>query len=794
MKVSEQCIRNWISVPLSIEHICQQLTYSGLEVEEIKYPKFDFSKFIIGKIIHCMQHPNKSDFFIFMVNIGMNKNIRIVHNHKIKKNKKVVIALPESKLLNHKFVKLVNIFGVLSEGIFCKFLHVNIFIGDDNIIQLPDDAPIGIDFRKYYFCQNIILKVNVTPNRLDALGALGIAREVSILNNLPLPQIKKTDILNNSFDEFNINMKNINIIFSLLGVVVNKINLKFSTPDWIQLYLRRFNISPVNIIIDIFNYVFLKFGHSLYIFSSSEDINNISICYANNGDFLEYNKKKIFLNSKMLIIKSDKKIISYLGNIDYDFLPCNTNHENLFIGSFFIEPEVLNNSIYHFKKKKSIFFNEYFVNPYDQEFVINYVANLFIKICHGNIKSPVKIVQSKRYNNFINRKIKLFYEDINSIVGYNIDINIIHSILKQLHYHVVYKNRFWILTPPVWRIDIFIKEDIISDILRIYNYNNIPEKILTSKFFISEDNILHSSLKRVKYTLIDSGYHEVINYSFVDPGIQNIIYKHVDCISLINPISKELSCMRFSLIPGLLKMLLYHQNRQYEEVRFFESGLCFIKNNHYHLGVEQNLYLSGIIGNINYKNHWDGNEKRFDFYDIKGDVESIFSSIGYLQDISFKKKNMSYLKKGSSAEIIFHNCVIGYVGALNPYLLQQFDLTYSVFLFELYWHKINFQNIQCIKKISDFPSSKRDLSIIVSNNILVGDLIAACKKEFVEYISEIYIYDIYRGNNIPTGKKSVTFTIIFQSVNKTLEEKEINFMIDVCMKLLKKKFSAILRN
>lgn len=790
MKLSEHSLRNWIDTKLSIEVICEQITNSGLEVEEIKLNINNFKNIFIGEVISFKIHPYNDNLLVLKVNIGK-KIINIINNKNyIQKNIKVLVACIGSEIIYNKKIISLNIKGIISEGKLCTFHDIGIFNKINKIIKLPFFAPIGIELKDFNFYKDKIIKINTTFNRTDTFGAFGIAREVAILNNLEFPKLKNIKIPINFKKDIKI-LINKNINYNCFGRIIKNINLKTKTPIWIKEKLRKYHINNVNIVVDIINYIFIELGQSLYTFSFLNDFDNINVCFLKSHIILK-NNKDIYLNDKILILKNKNKILSLLGNIDYNLFPININENNLFLGSFFIDPNILNNSIYQFKINNKIKLNDYFVDPENQLKVIEYATYLFLKIC-GGYTSNITNIQSEKYFKYINREIKLYYKNIIKIIGFNICYYFIENILKKIGYTFFRKKDFWIIIPPSWRSDLLFEEDILSDIMRIYQYDKIISTPLITYNNFVKDDILENYLKRVKYTLVDLGYYEVINYSFIDPDIQKVIYPNKKFLFLQNPISKDMSCMRISLWPGLIKNLLYHQNRQYEEVCLFESGLCFFPIKQKKKFVKQNLYFSGIIGNLNYKYHWDVSAKKFDFYDLKGHVESIFDSIGYLKSIKFKKSIISGLHISNSVEIFFNNIFIGYMGELDPFLLNYFNINYSTFLFEIFWYKIHFKRLNLINKVSEFPYSKRDISIIIDEKILVEDIILFCKKQFISEIVKIYIIDIYTGNPIVKGKKSVTLTFIFQSMYKTFKDIEIDHMINDCVKKIYYKFHAILR-
>lgn len=792
MKLSEQSLRNWIDTKLNIKEISEQLTMSGLEVEDIQSYMKQLETIIVGEIVSVQYHPHITSCVVTKINIGKKIVTIICKNNTIKKNMKVCVAYSGTKLLNNRIVETINIHGIVSEGIICTFRDLGCINNENKIIVLPYSTRIGLCILDCVFYKDNIIKMNTTFNRIDVLGAFGIARDLSILNNLPKPKIMHINVPITITDHCKIFIKNSNMVYDFFGRFIKNLNLKRKTPIWMQEKLRKYEVDSVNVVVDIINYVFKELGQSVYAFSFLGHEYDVTIsCQNNNKCFI--NNENIILNDKIIVIKNKNQILSFLGNIDFNLFPINLNNQNLFIGSFFMDPNLVSNSVYYTQLKYHVSLKDYFVDPMLQKQAIEYTTNLFLKICGGNV-SKITHLQSDNYHSYVYRKIKLYYSHIIKIVGYDINDNVIEKILVRSGYKIILRENFWYVIPPSWRPDILIAEDVVSDIIRIYQYDKILSiPLISSNTFLQNDK-LENILKRVKYTLIDRGYYEVINYSFIDPKIQSFFDIKKQFLSLKNPISQDMSCMRLSMWPGLIKTLLYHQNRQYNEVQLFESGLCFIPNKASKLGVDQNLYFSGIIGNIHFnKYHWDIPARCFDFYDLKGDIEAMFDSIGYLDNIRFKKKTIPGLNLSNSVEIMFDDQIIGNMGELDPFVMKSLNIKYSTFLFELFWYKLDFKNRCVVQKISEFPHSVRDISFVVDEDLLVGDIVICCQKQVLIDICKIYISDIYHGNTIMSGKKSVTLTFVFQSMHMTLTDNDINCIMNRCIQYLNNTFNAVLR-
>jgi len=357
-----------------------------------------------------------------------------------------------------------------------------------------------------------------------------------------------------------------------------------------------------------------------------------------------------------------------------------------------------------------------------------------------------------------------------------------------------FQKTFWDVISPSWRFDILIEEDVIGDILRIYEYNNVH--LIPLKEFLNcskKNELTDSLLKKSAVILINQGYHEVINYGFIDPKIQNLIFPNEENLLLSNPISQDMSCMRLSLWPGLLKNISYNKNRQQKSIRIFESGLCFSIDKRENLGIRQEIFLAAAISGNYIKENWYYNIRKMDFYDLKGDLESILESICQLNEIEFRRKKIHGLHPEQSASIYFRNYLIGSIGAIDPRLEKALNVSSTTFLFEISLN--NFSDIKPLKveEISKFPTVRRDIAILISEEIAAYNVIEQCKIFFINEKVEINLFDIYSYKESHNHKKSLGISFIFQNKKRTFQDNEINLMIDDCIGVLQKKFQAVLR-
>ncbi|QFQ32866.1 phenylalanine--tRNA ligase subunit beta [Buchnera aphidicola (Aphis fabae)] len=800
MKFSEKWLREWVNPKIDSIILSEQIINSGIEIESIEKIVPLFTGVVVGKIISCITHPTLNNLKIVKVDIGSNKLLNILCKALNCRNKiKVAVAIIGSILPNNIKINLKKFHDQKSEGMLCSFFELGLFNSNNNeIIEFPETTPIGINVNDYFLLEDNLIKVNVTPNRADGLSILGIARNIAVINNINIVPLKDKNNLVTIQKKFpiyvNLEKKDINVF----GRVIKNININSQTPFWMKKKLFMCEMLSENVITNIINYILIEIGQPLNVLNSDIIDTFIHIKKTNEKNVLHLKKDcKIILHKNILVVSDKSKILFIPGNINSYCLEIDHNTKNIFLISYSVDQESLFNINKIIGPNKILNHYNYGIDFSLQKYAIEYATELILQICGGSAGEITSYIDNSylRYTN----QIKLYYKNINKIAGFFIDSKIFLNILLRLEYQIEEKRDYWNVIPPTCRFDVLIEEDVIADILRIYGYNKIPLIPLKENFnFYNKKNDLNKdyTLNQLAILLVHRGYYEVITYPFVDPILQNNIFlKNEKELFISNPISKDLSCMRISLWPGLIKTLSYNINRKQDSIRFFERGLCFSIDDQKNLGVNQQMYLGGIISGFNSKENWCSKRRKFDFYDLKGDLESILELVCGSNSYEIKNKQVLGLHPNQSAQIFFNNNFIGNFGKIDPTLEEQLDLDHNIFLFELLIDKIFdlkvFQDFK-VKEYSKFPSSRRDISILISENVSYADIIKVCKNCFLDKKVDINLFDIYSCEQF-SNKKSLGISFTFQDNRKTLKENEINLMLDYCIKTLIDKFQIILR-
>ncbi|OCG39696.1 phenylalanine--tRNA ligase subunit beta [Gilliamella sp. Bif1-4] len=794
MKFSESWLREWINPEISSETLADQLTMAGLEVDDVEKVAGDFTGVVIGKVVECMQHPNADKLRVTKIDIGKEELLDIVCGAPNCRQGLTVACATVGAVLPGNFkIKSAKLRGEPSEGMLCSYSELGIADEHNGIIELPDDAPLGQDIREYLNLNDVIIDISVTPNRADCFGIVGIARDISAVNNIPMQALKVNSVQATISDTVSIKIDEPTALPRYLGRVIKNINVNAQTPLWMKEKLRRGGIRSIDAVVDITNFVLLEIGHPMHAFDLSQIEKGIIVRYANKDEKLTLlNGNEVKLNDKTLVIADHKKILALAGIMGGEKSGVTQTTKDVFLEAAFFNPLVITGKAreYGLHTEASHRY-ERGVDPLLQFTAMERASQLLIDICGGKAGPVIDVTHEAELP--AQATIQLRRNKIDRIIGYTIETQKITDILIRLGCEVEYKDNVWIVKSPSWRFDLQIEEDLVEEVARIYGYNNIPNANLKIESVMKPKPESQIPLRRVKDLLVDRGFQEAVTYSFVDPEVQQILYPEHPEIKLPNPISSEMSVMRLSLWSGLLDVILYNQNRQQTRARLFETGLRFIPDENCEFGVCQELMLAGIVTGNLYEEHWQLPKKNVDFYDLKGDLESIFSLLGCGDQIQLKKSELPALHPGQSAAIYLNDELLGHLGVLHPEIEKKLSLNSKTLVFEINLAKISKKEVPVAQDLSKYPSNKRDIAIIVSNTIPAADIILECKKAGGEQLIKVTLFDVYQGENIKEDQKSIAISLILQDKSRTLEEEDITNIVSKCVTALQNRFKALLR-
>ncbi|MEO2281857.1 phenylalanine--tRNA ligase subunit beta [Pseudoalteromonas pernae] len=795
MKFSEKWLREWVNPAIDANELAEQLSMAGLEVDGVDAAAGDFNGVVIGEVVECGQHPDADKLRVTKVNVGEDELLDIVCGApNCRQGLKVAVAKVGAVLPGDFKIKKAKLRGQPSHGMLCAFDELGISEEGDGIMELPADAPIGQDLREYLGLDDNIIDVDLTPNRSDCLGIKGLAREVGVLNNLDVNELEIPAVAPTIDDAITIELVNEQACPRYLGRVIKGINLDAQTPLWMVERLRRSGIRSIDPVVDVTNYVLIELGHPMHAFDLAAIKGGIKVRNANAGEelvLLDGNTAK--LNESTLVIADHNKALAMAGIFGGEKSGVTDSTTDILLESAFFNPVAIAGQARSYGLHTDASHRyERGVDFALQRDAMERATALLLEIVGGQAGPVVEAVAPEQLPKVT--AVTLRRERLDRVIGYHIDDETVTNILRRLGLDVQFENNTWQADVPSYRFDISIEEDLIEEVARVFGYNNIPNEAPLAKLSMTQHNEATVSVKRMRDTLVTRGYQEAITYSFVDPKVQNAIHGEEHSLVLPHPISIEMSVMRKSLIPGMLSTLVYNQNRQQPRIRLFEHGLKFIADETAENGVLQKAVIGGVVTGSCFGEHWDLQSRPADFFDVKGDVEALLALCNDNARFSFKAQQCDGLHPGQSAAIYAGDECVGFIGAVHPQLQKQLGINGTAYVFEVEVESISSRLLPKAVGISKFPSNRRDIAILVKDDVKAGDVLAAIEKVGGNQLVDLNLFDVYKGTGIEPDYKSLAIALTLQAVDRTLEEKDINLVVDNVVATLAKEFNASLRD
>ncbi len=796
MKFSENWVREWVNPSISTEQLCDQITMLGLEVDGVEKVAGDFTGVVVGEVVECAQHPDADKLRVTKVNVGGDRLLDIVCGApNCRQGLKVACATEGAVLPGDFKIKKTKLRGQPSEGMLCSFSELGIDVDADGIIELPLDAPVGTNLREYLDLDDKAIEISLTPNRADCLSIAGIAREVGVVNKQVVNQPHFDAVPATISDKVQIELKAPEACPRYLLRVVKNVNVKAQSPIWLQEKLRRCGIRSIDPIVDITNYVLLELGQPMHAFDASKVAQPVQVRLANNGEelvLLDGTTAKLQPNTLVIADQTGPLAMAGIFGGQASGVDAETTKDVILEAAFFAPLAIAGRARQYGLHTDSSHRFERGVDFTLQRHAMERATAFLLDICGGEAGEICEVV-SEQYLPKVN-EVTLRRKKLDSLLGHHIETETVTEIFERLGLAVKYANDVWTVTSASWRFDIEIEEDLIEEVARIYGYNSIPNNAPLAHLRMREHKEADLELSRIKTALVDADYQEAITYSFVDPKVQTLLHPEIDALVLPNPISVEMSAMRVSLLSGLLGAVLYNQNRQQNRVRLFETGLRFVPDANAEFGVRQEFVLAGVITGTAKSECWTGKAENVDFFDLKGDLESILSLTEVGNRVKFVAKAYSALHPGQSAAIELDGKEIGFIGTIHPLIAQKLGLNGKAVVFEILWEAIANRRVVQAKEISKFPANRRDLALVVADNVPAGDIIDACKQAGGEKLTQVNLFDVYQGIGVASGHKSLAISLTIQDNEKTLEDDEINAVISAVLNEVKQRFNAELRD
>jgi phenylalanyl-tRNA synthetase beta chain len=789
MKVSERWLREWVNPKLDVRAIADQFTLAGLEVESISPSPAAFDKVVVAELLEIVQHPHADKLKVCRVRTGKNTFQVVCAAANVHIGMRAPLALPGAKLPNGVAVKTIDLRGVQSAGMLCSAKELNLTEDASGLMELPSDAPLGKSLAAYLGLPDTVLDIKLTPNRGDCLSVAGLARELSAINRMRLHAPLIAAVRARSNAKFPVVLKAKGGCPLYAGRVIKGLQTGSTSPLWLTERLRRAGLRPIHPVVDVTNYVMLELGQPLHAFDLRNLEGGIVVRWAREGETLTLlDGHSISLSKDVLVIADHKKSKALAGIMGGEDSGVADDTVDIFIESAFFPPKVIAGRArrYGLSSEAAHRF-ERGVDPALPRCALERATALLLDIS-GGIPGPIteaRVAKSIPKPHHIT----LRRERLVGILGLPIPDREVASILKRLGMSLKKFGDGWHVIPPGYRFDVRGEEDLIEEVGRIYGFEKIPMTPLIAAIHpgdASEQLVAPSYLRQC---LLQRGYSEVITYSFIAPALDDSLAGAGPGVELKNPISTDMSRLRRSLWPGLIEALRFNLNRQQDRARLFEYGRKYSPQG---TDIQEKICISGLAYGRVEPEQWGIPKRSVTFEDVKSDVEAMFSK-GSTQPIFIRARHPALHPRRTAAIYLDDQCV-GWLGEVHPELVKRLDLPEPAIVFDVDYQAVSRQRMPGFEPVSRYPTIRRDIAIVVPENVSASLVIACINEVASTLIRETLIFDIYRGVGIDSGRKSIALGLILQDSSRTLTDEAADAIMSQIVDRLHHKLGATIRD
>ncbi len=798
MKFSELWLRSFADPSMSTAELAHALTMAGLEVESLAPAAAPFSGVVVGEILEVARHPNADRLSLCKVNVGEPAPLSIVCGApNVVAGMRVPCARigarltgPEGKTFE---IKRSSLRGVESEGMLCSAKELGIDDDHSGILPLATDASIGRDVREVLQLDDTVFTLKLTPNRADCLSLLGVAREVAAITGTAFNAPAVVPVAAKSDARHPVKISAADGCGRFTGRVIRNVNAAAPVPEWMKQRLVRAGQRSISALVDVTNYVMLELGRPLHVYDLDKLAGGIDVRFGRKGERVKLlNEQTVEVDEGVLCITDSSGPIGLAGIMGGDSTKAETDSRNIYLESAFFFPDAIAGRTrrYNFTSDAAHRF-ERGVDFDNNVAGIERATELILAICGGEpgptVDEVARLPERKPVHVRSARAAR--------ILGIDVSDAEIAAIFSRLGLASAKTADGFDVTPPSYRFDIAIEEDLIEEIARIHGYERIPANQPRARAAMSAQREGVRPLMRVKEAVAARDYQEVVNFSFVEADWERDFCGNDAPVRLLNPISSQLSVMRSGLAGNLIANVRYNLNRKQARVRAFEIGRVFRDDASVAdgpltvAGIAQPLKLGGIAYGPAYPEQWGSPERQVDFYDVKGDIESLLAPV----KARFEPTAHPALHPGRAARVLIDEKPIGWLGELHPRWQQKYELPQAPILFELDLDALLASPMPACREVSKFPPVIRDLAVVVDEAVPAQALLEAIQSAGPAVVQQVWLFDLYRGKGVDEGKKSLAFRVVMQDTSKTLTDVETEAAMAQLLQLLDQRFRAKLR-
>jgi phenylalanyl-tRNA synthetase beta chain len=808
MQFSESWLRTMADPKITSDELAHLLTMSGLEVEEVEPVAPPFSGVVVAKVVEVARHPNADRLNVCQVDAGTGSLLNIVCGApNVRAGMNVPCALPGALLPPGEDgkpfqISIGKLRGVESHGMLCSARELGLSEDHGGLLELPVDAPLGKNFRDYYRLNDLKFTIKLTPNRADCLSVLGVAREVAALTGVPLNAPASRPVAVTLDETLPVKISAPDLCGRFSGRVIRGLNARAATPEWMKQRLERSGQRSISALVDISNYVMLELGRPTHVFDLDKIHGGLDVRWGRQGESLKLlNGNTVELDDWVGVIADQQQVESLAGIMGGDATAVSLDTVNIYLEAAFWYPQALQGRArrYNFSTDAA----HRFERGVDYATTVEHIERitaLIVEICGQPGITQVGPVDDKVTQLPSRKAVTVRAERARKVIGVAIEDAQISDIFQRLGLPFEAEPGVFHVTPPSYRFDIEIEEDLIEEIARVYGFENIPAlpPVAASAMRIRPEDT--RSLFTIRRQLADLSYQEVINFSFVEEAWEADFAGNAEPIRLLNPIASQMSVMRSTLIGSLIANVRYNLNRKNNLVRVFEIGSVFLRDSEAQdgplsvAGYSQPKHVAALAYGQAVPEQWGMPARNVDYFDVKADLEAMFEP----DSLRFLRTEHPALHPGRSAAIMLEGKQIGVIGELHPRLQQKYELPLAPVLFEVEAAAMQSRKLPVYQEISKFPAVNRDLALLVKNHVQAQDLLDAFAAEKASnpngrIVQAIVLFDEYRGKGLETDEKSLAFRFTLQDTQTTLNDNNVDAAMAAFIEAARQKCGATLR-
>ena len=791
MRVSIAWLREWLGVDFDARDLATRLTMAGLEVEAVEPAAPPFTGIVIGEVLACERHPNADTLSVCQVSNGAEVLQIVCGAPNVRAGMKAPLATIGATLPGGPVIRKATLRGVESFGMLCSARELGLAEDASGLMELPTELGTGASLVEALALDDSVLEINLTPNRGDCMSMLGVAREAAVLTGAPFDGPASVAVPALASDTFPVELEAGAGCARFAARVIRGVDPKAQAPLWMRERLRRAGLRPISAVVDVTNYVMLELGQPMHAYDLRELDGAVRVRRARAGETLKLlDGRDVMLDDSVMIIADRSKPLALAGVMGGEHSGIGDDTTDVLLEVAFFLPEAVagRGRRYGLVTDASQRF-ERGVDPTLQERALERATRLLLD-CAGGVPGPVAVTELAEE---VPRRPAVAFRPsrARAVIGADVPDEDMARILRSLGMTITASVTVWQVVPPPWRFDIAIEEDLIEEVARIHGFDRVPEADPAARQPLRPMAETRVSTDAIADLLVQRGYWEAITYSFVDPALQEMFSPGEPALVLSNPIAADLAAMRLSLWPGLAKALLENQRRQQSRVRLFEIGRKYLLREG---TLEEVPVVAGIAAGAALPEQWGAAATPVEFFDVKADVEAMLRCTRAPDEFGYAAAMHPALHPGQSARVLRGDRAIGWIGRLHPELERRLELTYSALVFEIEIESGLAARVPQHREISRFPAVRRDLAVVVDEPVTVQSLLDCVRLNAGALLVDLFVFDIYRGSGIPTGRKSVAIGLNLQDISRTLTDEETDAVVARVVADLEREWGATIRD